>query len=65
MRPSFLFNVPGAKHALDQNSNMITLKQLESIEKKPKEVEVFYCKNDRDRRSLGLIPTHLALLKFG
>ena len=59
-----MFNVPGAKHVLSLDSDMITLKQLESIPNKPKEVEVYYLKNQNDRRSLGVMQTHLALLKF-
>jgi hypothetical protein len=60
MRPTFTFGVPGAK-------DVWTYEQLEALppKEKPKQVEVIYIKNTQTRKSLGVMQTHMALLKFG
>jgi hypothetical protein len=60
MRPTFTFNIPGAK-------DVWTYEQLDKMpeKKRPEKVEVIYVQNHSNRKSLGLMPTDIALLKFG
>jgi hypothetical protein len=60
MRPTFTFQIPGAK-------DVWTYEQLDNLpeKKRPQKVEVVYVQNESNRRSLGMMPTYMALLKFG